>query len=163
MMKAINLILFFTLTSFFAFANVSTSEKEALISFYNSTNGSHWNTTWDLESPVESWYGVTVEDGKVVALELFKNNLEGQLPESIGALVNLRKLNLGFNRLSGKLPQTITSLSNLEELDLFMNRFEGALPENIGNLAKLQALRIYSNMFTGQLPTSVGNLKNLKE
>ena len=91
-MKAIKLTLVCMFLTVFAFANVSTSEKDALISLYNSTQGNQWNTSWNLDSPIESWYGVTVEEGKVVELNLFMNNLEGQLPETIGQLVNLRKL-----------------------------------------------------------------------
>ena len=92
-MKTIKLTLVCILSTLFAFANVSYSEKEALISIYNSTQGNHWNNTWDLESPIESWYGVTVEDGKVIELNLFMNNLQGNLPESIGQLVYLKKIN----------------------------------------------------------------------
>ena len=61
--------------STFCFSSVSKLEKEVLISFYNSTNGTEWNQTWDLSEPVENWYGVTVIDNSVVELDLSFNNL----------------------------------------------------------------------------------------
>ena len=47
-MKAIKLTLVCMFLTVFAFANVSTSEKDALISLYNSTQGNQWNTSWNL-------------------------------------------------------------------------------------------------------------------
>ena len=60
------MICFFVST--FAFANVSSNEKEALLAIYNSTQGDQWNTPWNLNSPIETWYGVTVIDGKVIEI-----------------------------------------------------------------------------------------------
>jgi len=93
-------------------ANVSQTEKEALIALYNTTQGEQWNTTWNLSTPIESWYGVTVEDNQVVELNLHMNNLQGTLPQEIGGLIHLRKINLGFNNLKGTLP---ISFFNLKE------------------------------------------------
>ena len=61
----------------YSFANISTNEKEALIALYNATNGSEWNSSWNLETSIETWYGVTVEDNKVVEISLQFNNLQG--------------------------------------------------------------------------------------
>ena len=55
------------------------TDKEALIALYNSTNGAQWrdNTNWLTDAPVGEWYGVTVEGGRVVRLQLGNNNLQG--------------------------------------------------------------------------------------
>ena len=119
-MKNLKLTFIFLLTTMFCFAEVSTSEKDALLALYNSTNGASWNTTWDLESPISTWHGVTVENAQVIALDLAFNNLEGQLPEQIGDLVNLKSIKLGFNKLSGNLPQSLSNLQSLEHLELFL-------------------------------------------
>ena len=58
-----------------SFASVSNSEKEALIALYNSTNGSEWNTTWDLDKSIDTWHGVVILDSKVVSLNLSFNNI----------------------------------------------------------------------------------------
>ena len=52
------------------FATVSEIEKNALIDLYNSTEGENWNSTWNLNQPVESWYGVTVENSQVVIIRI---------------------------------------------------------------------------------------------
>jgi hypothetical protein len=66
-----------------AFAEVSKTEREALVKLYKSTNGAKWIKTWDLKSPVSTWFGVEVKDDKVVSLKLMNNNLSGQLPEEL--------------------------------------------------------------------------------
>lgn len=53
-------------------ADVSVAEKNALIQLYNATNGANWTSKWDLNAPVSSWYGVKIQDDKVVAVELQK-------------------------------------------------------------------------------------------
>ena len=56
-------------------AEVSKTEKKALIDLYNAANGQHWVKKWDLKSPVSQWYGVTIVNDKVVEVNLFHNNL----------------------------------------------------------------------------------------
>jgi len=112
-MKTIELSLCLFFISLISFANVSTSEKEALIAIHNATNGTEWTNTWDLNSDIETWHGVTVIDSKVVGLDLSQNNLSGVIPNAIGDLTNLKALNLSFNKLKGTLP---SSIKNLKEL-----------------------------------------------
>ena len=77
-----------------SFANVNKCEKDILISFYEATNGSNWNQTWDLNESVNSWFGITVENSHVVEINLSFNNLSGEIPSEIVNLPNLRVLNL---------------------------------------------------------------------
>ena len=80
-------------------AEVSVSEKSALINLYNATNGANWKAKWDLNAPVSSWYGVKLLNDKVVAIQLQNNNLVGTLPASIGDMKSLEVLNLSFNKI----------------------------------------------------------------
>jgi len=137
-MKTYTLVLLCFLVTSFSFSEVSEKEKDALLAFYKATNGEKWNHTWNLDEPLENWYGVTVENDQVVELNLHFNNLQGTLPNEIGNLVNLRKLNLGFNQLEGILPLSLGNLTALVSLELFMNKFEGNLPSEICNLNNLQ-------------------------
>lgn len=157
-----------TLTTLFAClfaitisAQISSSEKQALIDIYNSTNGPEWNTSWDLNQPVSTWHGVTVKNNKVVELDLGFNNLEGEIPASIGNLEHLESLRLFFNNLGGSFPIEITQLKKLKTLDLTSNALSGTLPTEIGDLNQLEILLLSSNNFTGMLPSEIGNLKNL--
>ncbi|MBX9806337.1 MAG: Two component regulator three Y domain protein, partial [Flavobacteriaceae bacterium] len=69
---------------------VSVSEKNALIKLYNATNGANWTSKWNLNSPVSSWYGVTLNDDKVISIQLSNNNLVGELPAEISDLIYLK-------------------------------------------------------------------------
>lgn len=81
------------------------------------------------------------------------------LPDSIGQLPNLIKLDLQFNNLES-LPESIGNLSNLQVLNLFNNSLT-SLPNSIGNLTKLQRLILGFNQLTS-LPESFGKLSSLK-
>ena len=97
-MKSFFTFLVVAFLSFSALAEVSSTQKQALIDLYNATNGAEWSNTWDLNADVSTWHGVKVENSNVVGLNLSMNNLNGQLPESIGNLDTLVSLELFFNK-----------------------------------------------------------------
>jgi hypothetical protein len=132
-------------------AHVSNQERKALVDLYNHTQGSSWTQTWDLSAPVSTWYGVTVVNDKVVAIDLVNNGLSGTLPASIGALSKLKTLNLHKNNLQGAIPASIGELTALKSLNLSLNQMEGLLPTALKSLSNLVYLDIYFNDFTGDL------------
>ena len=80
---------------------------------YQTTGGPNWtNSTRWLETPaLEEWYGVTADAlGRVVALDLAGNGLEGRLPAGLGSLAEMTALSVGDNALSGRLPSTLAHL-----------------------------------------------------
>ena len=98
-MKNLKTTLLFCLISTLAFCNISEKEKNALLAICHATQGDHWTVTWNMEAPISSWHGIVVEDDKVVELDLSFNNLQGQLPDELGDLVNLKTLNLFLSYL----------------------------------------------------------------
>ena len=116
------------------FAEVGRNDREALVALYNTTNGDEWTKTGDLNEPVSNWYGVKVVNDRVVEINLFRNNLQGVLPESIGRLSHLVQLNLAFNAISGEIPTSLVQLTELKVLRLEMNRIKGELPLDIGKI-----------------------------
>ena len=72
-------------------ANISNSEKEALVKLYKATNGSQWTNKWDLKASETTWFGVKIQNDHVIALNLSNNHLVGQLPAEIGNLVYLQQ------------------------------------------------------------------------
>ena len=56
--------------------------REIFTAFFEATGGADWtdNTNWLRNAPVASWFGVTVEDSLLTALELPDNGLAGTLP-----------------------------------------------------------------------------------
>ncbi|WGK64146.1 leucine-rich repeat domain-containing protein [Croceiramulus getboli] len=161
-MKITTLFLSLLFIGLSATAEVSTLERNALVDLYTSTHGASWKTSWNLEQPVSSWYGVTVKDDKVVALRLSMNNLNGVLPESIGDLTHLESLELFFNNLQGQLPESIGKLKNLKSLVLNGNRIQGELPQSLYELSSLENLQLTSNDLSGPLAPQIQNLINLR-
>lgn len=145
-----------------AYADISNQEKQALEDLYESTNGPHWVRKWEMTSPVAQWYGVKVAGGHVVEINLFRNNLMGPLPESLGALKHLVVLNLAFNNITGELPATVTELNELQVLRLEMNRMKGKLPAEMGKMVSLKELTAFNNFFSGHIPESIGQITQLK-
>ncbi len=145
-----------------ALAQVSKQEKEVLLNLYSATNGSGWNNTWNLETPVETWYGITVENNTVTGINLLFNNLNGTLPASLGQLKNLKKLELSFNSISGSIPAELGNLEQLEVLAINGTSLNGGIPESLGKLSNLKQLHLSSNKLNGTIPKSLGNLKNIE-
>lgn len=107
----------------------STLEDDwlALIALYDSTDGENWtfNSNWSgsravVPSPeqLDSWYGVTVTNGRVTELRLYHNNLAGPIPPALGNLTELSYLSLEGNPLTGPMPLQISRLLKLEEFRL---------------------------------------------
>ncbi len=96
---------------------IPVDQCEALVAIYQSTNGEGWDnqTGWLVDENVCNWYGIACNNGTVVSLDLFGNNLSGPLPLEIGGFPDLRTLTLNDNSLTGPIPLTITFL----DLDLF--------------------------------------------
>ena len=76
---------------------VNVQDSSALVDLFNSTNGNGWinHTNWLTTSPVSSWYGITVENGRVTRVTLNRNGLVGTIPSSIGNMTALIFLVLG--------------------------------------------------------------------
>lgn len=162
-------------------------QRDALIKFYEATNGDEWtnNTNWLSTKPLSEWYGIkTDQDGKVRYISLHSNNLKGSIPEEIGMLQNLDGFYVSHNQLEGKLPKSFFSinelsytnlsytqltgpiskfcqLKNLEQLYMYGSQFIGPLPENINELTKLTWLGLQDCPITGTIPESLGELSNL--
>ena len=161
-MKKILTALTFAFISISLIAQVSQTEKQALLDFYLATNGADWVNTWDIDEPVSNWHGITVENNQVIGINILFNNIEGVLPASIGDLENLKVLELSFNKLSGTIPVEIGQLSNLEILIINGNNLQGSIPSSIGNLNTLKELHLSSNGLTGLIPATIRNLSNLE-
>ena len=143
------------------------SERDILVALYEATGGPGWKNRdgWLSDRPLDEWHGVSVdESGRVVALNLFSNRLDGgPLPPEIGDLAHLRVLGLGGNNVSGPLPPELGRLTELEGLQLGSNYLWGPIPSELGNLSKLRELSLYSNHFRGPIPSELGKLTELED
>ncbi|CAL5374713.1 unnamed protein product [Camellia sinensis] len=100
--------------------------------------------------------GSTIEMVKVLtiftAIDLSKNNFEGQIPQIIGKLNSIRGLNLSHNSLRGHIPASLANLTMLEWLDLSSNKLTGEIPQQLKNLKSLEVLNLSRNQLVGPIP-----------
>ena len=134
-------------------------ERAALVDLYQALDGDNWthHANWCSDKPVWQWNRVsTDENGFVTRLDLSANGLNGTIPESIGNLVNLTYLNLGWNEgLTGPIPESIGNLVKLTHLAFTQNHMTGTIPESILNLTHLDDFGIYLNDMDGTIPEKV--------
>ena len=166
---------------------------------------------WLSPNPECSWFGIECDrGGSVIQISMENNNLIGEIPpalsqlttlevlalekgrltgcipEKIGELIGLKRLDLDFNNLGGQecgFPD-LSKLVNLEQLDvndnpelsgdlrnirkltnlLFISchntKFSGTIPNGLGiNSSKLQVLTIQNTEIQGDVPESICNLR----
>ena len=142
------------------------TDREALIAFYNATDGPNWLVKhgWLTDAPIRDWYGVEVHDeGHVVGLILRGNRLSGEIPPELSTLLNLRVLSLEGNQLYGTIPPELGGIFSLNWLWLDDNQLIGNIPSELGNLPYLTWLMLGNNQLAGEIPSELGNLGNLVE
>lgn len=173
-----------------ASAAIPSSEREALIALYQSTNGPGWtnNTNWLGAAGTEcTWYGIDCDETqsnvteigldanqltgtlppsirnftKLRYLLVSSNNLRGPLPSQIGELADLEKFYGGGAQFTGPIPQSFSALKKLYFLDLTSNELSGALPAHLGDLTALEELYLGTNQFSGAIPDDLAKLTNL--
>ena len=119
---------------------------------------------WSPQLEMSEWDGVTVDAAgmRVTHVSLPWKRLEGGIPDELGRLSELERLDLAHNRLSGQIPAALAALADLELLDLSHNELSGAIPGELGRLADLETLDIAGNGLTGSIPRELGNLADLE-
>ncbi|NME70209.1 T9SS type A sorting domain-containing protein [Flammeovirga aprica] len=124
---------------------VSIAEYGALVDIYNKLGGDFWKNTnnWMTDADVSEWYGVSVIDRKVVAINLSNNGLWGTIPPSIAHLQYITSLDLSVNGISG-MDAPEMEMPLLEELSLHRNYIQ-ALPDSLNRMSALSTLRLTNN------------------
>lgn len=162
-MRRITFLVLMLFLSCSAFADaVSDREKDALVKIYHATNGADWKIKWDLSLSVSTWFGVEINSGKVVGLNLSDNNLKGGLPDALSNLINLKIADFSSNKISGELPTDIGNLEHLEILSLFNNQIEGSLPGSLYEISTLKTLLLNNNKLSGSLSNKIRNFNSLE-
>ena len=122
------------------------TDTAALEALYAATDGANWtdNTNWTSTEALSSWHGVSTNgDGRVTALMLNNNGLDGTLSAALGDLSELEQLDLQDNALSGALPSELTNLTSLTSLLLNESRaLTGSLPDGLRELSDLATVNI---------------------
>ncbi len=119
-------------------------ERMALAALFNTTGGEVWENGegWNTGADLDSWYGVTLEDGRVQSLVLAENGLEGSFPTAIVTLTQLEHLDLSNNDLAGELPGDMGYMSSLTTLLLSGNTgLDGLVPSGMVRLTRMAVFR----------------------
>lgn len=132
-------------------------DLSALKEFAGNLKNGSIVTAWSNESICCKWDGVSCENVKgngsvvsrVTKLVLSKMDLKGTISLSLGALDQLKLLDLSGNHLTGVLPPELSSLKRLEHLDLSHNNLSGPVSAALSGLDSIQVLNISSNSFNG--------------
>ena len=120
-MKTLKITLLFCLISAIAFCNVSKAEKEALLAICTATKGDNWTVSWNTNTPVSAWNGVTVELDKVVC-EFQNNKIEeyeiikqGKYKYNIEKNGEILTDGIGDNLTFGTYDKVVDFISKLKE------------------------------------------------
>ena len=127
--RTVPIALAFLVTSIAAMATTAQAEshlgdRAALVALYDATDGPNWknDANWLSDKPLHTWYGVTTDGrGRIIWLDLRRNELSGEIPTELGTLPALTSLDLSDNQLSGAIPIELGGLPNLETLRLSPN------------------------------------------
>ncbi len=142
------------------------SERDILVEIYDALGGPEWtnNHKWLTDAPLRDWHGVEVNNqGRVVALDLYQNQLRGAIPPVLGSLPSLVSLRLeGNGGLTGPIPPELGDLGNLENLNLRWNHLRATIPPELGNLTRLRRLDLDLARLRGSIPPEIGRLANLE-
>ncbi len=123
--------------------DIGEVEQLVLAHLHELTGGASWTNQggWVSDVPLDEWFGVTADAGRVVKISLPVNGLQGPLPGEITNLGELTAIDLDGNDLMGDLPASIASLPGLRELRVADNaRLEGVLPFAFRHLEHLGVL-----------------------
>ncbi|TYH68274.1 hypothetical protein ES332_D06G246900v1 [Gossypium tomentosum] len=90
--------------------------------------------------------------GSVREVHLFKNKLQGALPNAFHDSCLLVTLDLSYNHLKGNIPNWVSNLSELSYLLLRRNHFEGEIPIQLCKLDRLSLIDLSQNNLSGGIP-----------
>ena len=140
-------------------------DRFVLEALYNATGGADWTESrnWKTEEALGEWDGVAVNaEGRVTALRLSENNLQGRIPPRVAGLRYLERLYLDGNNLSGPIPPVLVNLIDLRRLWLSENALSGPIPGELGSLHRLEELVLHENDLSGPIPDELGNLRKVE-
>lgn len=107
-------------------SSVPAAELAALVELFDALRGEHWRRRDGWKQPThdpETWFGVQVLHGHVVALELPANELTGE-DVSVPTYGDMGMLTVTVV-VVGCIPPTIERLTHLRVLDLSKNKLQG--------------------------------------
>lgn len=134
---------------------------KALLDFVQGVEGKAWAddregwTMYDID--VCGWDGIKCSPGDmetVVGIMLGNSHFMGTIPNSLGTLVHLKKIDLSQNLMTGIIPSHIQALPHLDHVDLSGNQLHGVMP--IFDSKVLKFLNLQNNILSSSIPRDFG-------
>ncbi|KAH9717029.1 putative LRR receptor-like serine/threonine-protein kinase [Citrus sinensis] len=139
------------------------SIKKSLVDDYSKL--SNWNRG---DPCTSNWTGVlcfntTMDDGYLHLRELLLNGneLTGSLPEELGYLPKLDRIQIDQNYISGPLPKSFANLNKTKHFHMNNNSISGQIPPELSRLPSLVHMLLDNNNLTGYLPPELSELPKL--
>jgi hypothetical protein len=98
---------------------------------------------------------IFVKVTRLTEIMMFKNELTGQIPTTIGFLKDAQRFLFGNNKLGGTLPRQMGLMVDLRSFHVSGNSIGGSLPDLITSLKDLKELGIGRNVITGTSNTKM--------
>jgi Leucine-rich repeat (LRR) protein len=108
---------------------------------------------------VDEWFGVSVENGRGVELDLPNNNMDDDIADEFTNLNALTYLDLSNNNI--ELPIYMSNMIGLEYLNVSDNGLY-SIPDDLSQCTNLEVI-ICENNSMNYIPQNIGNLNNLVE
>ena len=157
------------------------AEREFLLKLKENLASDSWpkEKRWNTKAGFSTWSGIKVENKRVsntkiyakriVEIDLSRHYLSGhresgrsgKIPDTLGVLTYLRKLNLCYNFIVGEIPSSIKRLTKLTEIRLEFNHLTGNLPSGLSAFTNLKKLSIDHNKIEGNI-NELANLPNIE-
>uniref|UniRef100_A0A452ZCY2 Protein kinase domain-containing protein n=1 Tax=Aegilops tauschii subsp. strangulata TaxID=200361 RepID=A0A452ZCY2_AEGTS len=90
------------------------------------------------------------------------NQLSGFLPDEIGNLQSLNRLQIDQNQILGPIPKSYANLRNVKHLHMNNNSLSGKIPSELWRIPLLLHLLVDNNNLSGPLPTELAKAPALK-
>jgi RHS repeat-associated protein len=88
-------------------------------------------------------------------------SINDTIPEGLGYLQNLQRLNLSYCGLQYPKTDTLWTILPLRHLNLSNNNLKDSIPHAVGNLVNLTTLVLSGNPFNDTIPIEIGKLRGL--
>ncbi|CAM6089689.1 unnamed protein product [Calypogeia fissa] len=160
--EALLLVLFLMVAAPTDGGDINT-DTSALLLFKTAVDPNNNLFNWRSGGTACSWTGISCTNNRVWKVRLYNRGLVGRIPDgTLGALDQLRAINMHTNNFSGSLPQDIADLSLVQNIYFHNNSLSGPLPSNFTLWPRMLTLDLANNRFNGSISSSLGELKLVK-
>jgi len=149
-------------------------DRKALTALAVATNYTRWtkSSKWmkDDKSVCE-WHGINCTNGRVTAIVLKQNGLDGALPLELALLTELETFDVsggrpdnyqgcGKNNLYNSSLEHVFGLTKLRDVNVEYACLGGTL-EGIGSMRAIESFQAHGNFITGTIPQEINQLVNV--